>query len=186
MADVMLLRTSDGDPLHGIVTFVFFSYLEHLFYTWIWLDSQSFMKILVGNTDRFERVHQILIFCKVCQFGGAAYGLSNFAALPPLNEWTIALLAILGLGQLLNFSVYNAIGKKGVYYGYKLGVKIPWCTSFPYNVPFLAHPQYLGAVSSYCAIYLLFLQALPMTYFGIFIFGLISSYVFMSCVEQYC
>ena len=32
----------------------------------------------------------------------------------------------------------------------------------------------------------LILQTLPMAYFGIFFAGLVSSYVFISYVEQYC
>ena len=148
-----------GNPLTGIFLFVFFSHVEHFFYAWIWLHAKSFLSIMVGKADRFERVHHILITCKILQFGGAAFGLHPFAAVPALSESTMALLALLGLGQFLNFSVYRAIGKKGVYYGYKLGAKIPWVTSFPYNVPYLAHPQYLGAVASYSSIYMLLLQA---------------------------
>lgn len=48
--------------------------------------------------------------------------------------------------QTLNISMYNAIGKKGVYYGEKLGSKVPWCTSFPFSV--VSHPQYVGSVLS--------------------------------------
>ena len=44
------------------------------------------------------------------------------------------------LGQLLNMAIYKAIGKNGVYYGYKLGRPVPWCTTFPFNA-FTAHPQ---------------------------------------------
>ena len=49
------------------------------------------------------------------------------------------------VGQLLNAAIYNAIGKAGVYYGYKIGVPVPWCTGFPFNV-FSMHPQYCGCV----------------------------------------
>jgi len=37
-------------------------------------------------------------------------------------------------GQTLNAGVYRAIGHDGVYYGCKLGRKIPWTTTFPYNL----------------------------------------------------
>lgn len=41
-------------------------------------------------------------------------------------------------------AIYKAIGVDGVYYGTKLGAKVPWCTDFPFNV--VAHPQYVGSV----------------------------------------
>lgn len=46
--------------------------------------------------------------------------------------------------QVLNFSIYRAIGKAGVYYGFKLGFPVPWHTGFPFNV--VSHPQYVGSV----------------------------------------
>ena len=46
--------------------------------------------------------------------------------------------------QVLNISIYRAIGKKGVYYGFKLGSPVPWHTGFPFNV--VSHPQYVGSI----------------------------------------
>ena len=48
-------------------------------------------------------------------------------------------------GQTLNFAMYGAIGNAGVYYGFKIGHTVPWCSSFPFNVG-LRHPQYVGVV----------------------------------------
>ena len=48
--------------------------------------------------------------------------------------------------QTLNVSMYNAIGKYGVYYGNKFGHQVPWCHDFPFNV--VSHPQYVGSVLS--------------------------------------
>ena len=53
--------------------------------------------------------------------------------------------AYIVIGQGLNASIYMAIGNDGVYYGFKLGRTVPWCTSFPFNVG-LRHPQYVGVV----------------------------------------
>ena len=55
-------------------------------------------------------------------------------------QWVMLAHAIV-LGQGLNSAIYRAIGKAGVYYGYKIGVPVPWCTGFPFNV-FTMHPQY--------------------------------------------
>ncbi len=46
--------------------------------------------------------------------------------------------------QVLNVAIYQAIGKAGVYYGFKLGQPVPWHTGFPFNV--VSHPRYVGSV----------------------------------------
>ena len=46
--------------------------------------------------------------------------------------------------QVLNLSIYRAIGQDGVYYGIRLGKQIPWCDSFPFNI--VSHPQYVGSI----------------------------------------
>lgn len=66
-------------------------------------------------------------------------------------QWVVGLLFGV-LGQILNISIYTAIGHDGVYYGTKLGKTIPWCTTFPFTKVFglfrIAHPQYIGSVLS--------------------------------------
>ena len=47
--------------------------------------------------------------------------------------------------QILNVSIYKAIGADGVYYGVRLGKQVPWVTGFPFNMS-LSHPQYVGSV----------------------------------------
>lgn len=42
--------------------------------------------------------------------------------------------------QVLNISIYKAIGNDGVYYGFKLGRPVPWSSAFPFNAGF-RHPQ---------------------------------------------
>lgn len=65
-------------------------------------------------------------------------------AIPPAH---LALGLTLGIiGQILNISIYRAIGHAGVYYGFKLGHKIPWVNGFPFNV--VSHPQYVGSILS--------------------------------------
>ena len=63
--------------------------------------------------------------------------------------------------QTLNVSMYNAIGKNGVYYGEKLGSKVPWCTSFPFSV--VSHPQYVGSVLSIWGVFALVYAQGPAT-----------------------
>lgn len=87
--------------------------------------------------------------------------------LPPFNFNFSKLVAVvlLGVGQSLNAGIYNAIGVDGVYYGVRLGYKIPWYKGFPFE--FLGfpiyHPQYIGAVLSIWGLAFFFeLQAFPM------------------------
>jgi methylene-fatty-acyl-phospholipid synthase len=61
----------------------------------------------------------------------------------PLLVWPVC-LTMVGIGQVLNVAIYNAIGRAGVYYGFKLGSPVPWHTGFPFNV--VSHPQYVGSV----------------------------------------
>jgi protein-S-isoprenylcysteine O-methyltransferase Ste14 len=46
--------------------------------------------------------------------------------------------------QVLNVAIYRAIGRAGVYYGFKLRSPVPWHTGFPFNV--VSHPQYVGSI----------------------------------------
>jgi len=72
------------------------------------------------------------------------------ASLPRLA----AAVAAIAAGQALNLAVYATIGGDGVYYGTRLGKRVPWVHGFPFalggggkvgkgvKVP---HPQYLGS-----------------------------------------
>ncbi len=60
---------------------------------------------------------------------------------------------LLFVGQLLNYSVFNALGAKGVYYGYEFGYKVERVTCFPYNLN-MNDPQYWGVVFCIFGIYL--------------------------------
>ena len=61
--------------------------------------------------------------------------------------------------QALNIGIFRAIGHVGVYYGFKLGDKVPWVSGFPFNV--VSHPQYVGAVLSVWGIAALVWQQAP-------------------------
>ena len=63
-----------------------------------------------------------------------------------MDQWIVACV-LLALGQMLNGAIYTAIGKDGVYYGFKLGRPVEWCTGFPFNLGF-RHPQYVGGLLS--------------------------------------
>lgn len=191
---ISALTVEDNSALYGILAFVAASFVEHAIYSWVWLDPKSFRAIVCGGNkvDPIDRLHLLLSACKALQLVGAISGLWHHMTLnSPSVTTAIAFLACL-FGQVLNMSVYKAIGKAGVYYGIKFGRKIPWCTGFPYNSPaipgwgpILAHPQYMGATLTYFGMYGLFLQTLPLGYFIIFFSGVSASYIAMSCIEGY-
>eukprot|EP00929_Paragymnodinium_shiwhaense_P115907 TRINITY_DN85079_c0_g1_i1.p1 TRINITY_DN85079_c0_g1~~TRINITY_DN85079_c0_g1_i1.p1 ORF type:complete len:219 (-),score=22.60 TRINITY_DN85079_c0_g1_i1:258-914(-) len=62
--------------------------------------------------------------------------------------------SFLAAGQSLNLGIYNAIGKDGVYYGFKMGRPVPWATGFPFNLG-LRHPQYVGSMLSWTGLFTL-------------------------------
>ncbi len=60
-----------------------------------------------------------------------------------LIQW-LAALALVAFGQSLNAGIFTAIGHEGVYYGFKLGKKVPWVNGWPFDT--VSHPQYVGSV----------------------------------------
>ena len=61
----------------------------------------------------------------------------SWGAVTPL-QW-IWLVHALVVGQGFNTAIYRAIGKAGVYYGYRLDEPVPWVTGFPFSV--VPHPN---------------------------------------------
>ena len=51
---------------------------------------------------------------------------------------------LIGLGQALNASVFQRLGRVGVFYGSKFGHSVAWCRKFPFT--WFEHPQYVGTV----------------------------------------
>ena len=78
--------------------------------------------------------------------------------------------------------MYKAIGKEGVYYGEKLGRKVPWCTSFPFSV--VSHPQYVGSVLSIWGVLTLVQAQGPATIWTIAYYWT-GLYVVTGLIEQY-
>lgn len=66
---------------------------------------------------------------------------------PPVHPmaWTVGGAALLA-GQILSTLVFYRLGRVGIFFGDRLGYRVPWCRAFPFSV--FAHPQYVGAVLS--------------------------------------
>ena len=134
---------------------------ERLCYTWIHTFPSSFLRFCdtaVGKRLGREPLNVVLhLFYvnKLIQFSTfltfywyianwrSPFADGFYARLSVISrfQW-VSLFHGIFIGQGLNVSIYRAIGKAGVYYGYRLGHKVPWATGFPFSV--FPHPQYFG------------------------------------------
>jgi len=129
--------------------------IEHFGYSYIWFYPKHVMSLL-NTTDPKNAVDKVGKFCiiqKLLQFSSLliyGYYIRKKITIKKNFDYKLLLIGaiIIYIGQILNISVYNAIGKNGVYYGNRFGLNIPWETKFPYNIPFIKHPQYIGAFLS--------------------------------------
>jgi hypothetical protein len=134
--------------------------IERLCYTWVHTFSESFVRFSktsmgkrMGDTP-LDVVFSIFCINKCIQIGTfvlwyhyviawhSPFSIGFTFANVTRFQWVCFMHGIV-LGQGLNSAIYRAIGKAGVYYGYRLGIEVPWVTGFPFNVGF-PHPQYLG------------------------------------------
>lgn len=97
------------------------------------------------------------MYIKVFQFGVCSYDLLVLDRTNVVNnlfrggmlstpEKTAQLafgLLLLFMGQVLNYAVFEALGAKGVYYGYEFGYPVSRVYCFPYNLR-ISDPQYWG------------------------------------------
>mmetsp|Transcript_14196 Transcript_14196/g.36756 ORF Transcript_14196/g.36756 Transcript_14196/m.36756 type:complete len:210 (-) Transcript_14196:340-969(-) len=91
------------------------------------------------------------------QWGAVGTIISNDLLAQPAR--LVAAIGLIGFGQLLNVSIYSAIGSVGVHYGHQLGHDVPWCTGWPFT--WLSNPQYIGVVLTFWGVYLLLAPTWP-------------------------
>ena len=140
-------------------------------------------KYMGAKKDPVEFFAQLAYLMKILSFlaiGVYSYSLGSYEFSNMTSTRCLLALALFGVGQFLNMSVYKAIGVNGVYYGTRLGKKVPWYNGFPFGT--VPHPQYLGSALSYWGVFLFFYNAshhLPLMALGVFttLFYAFSSYV---------
>lgn len=140
---------------------------ERACYTFVWCFPSKFWKVAhsepmkaVADNPVDIIVRTMFYPSKVLQCGSMLW--FYLAKAPPVTSVFdisayayLCAIQLIACGQILNAGIYRAIGKAGVYYGFKYGIDVPWCNSFPFNVC-TAHPQYLGAtMTSFGAVILL-------------------------------
>lgn len=136
--------------------------IERLVYIAVWRRPSRFAVIClrapVGRlTDPVNALQMCFALFKVLQVGVFLnwcwlYG----AGLWPASRDIVVLgggIILLGIGQILNLSVFQRLGKVGVFYGNRFGRHVPRCVAFPFSL--LKHPQYVGALLSIWGFFLL-------------------------------
>jgi len=130
--------------------------LERISYWWAWRHPDRFRNgwkpgVSTDSADPVERIYRLFLLFKLIQLtvflGWCMWFGRTWLPLPvaPQPMWFLGALALVA-GQLLNFSVFRALGKTGVFYGTRFGHTVEWCHSFPFSV--FRHPQYLGTLMS--------------------------------------
>jgi len=135
---------------------------SHLIYAYIWYYPKKFQARAKKMPLKMLGKHPVAVFGNVVlgwkmiqQFTFLAFVsggsvdklkalLTSWISIP---ELVVIALVLFVIGQILNVAIYQAIGKDGVYYGFKLGRKVPWSSAFPFNAMY-RHPQYVGAMCS--------------------------------------
>jgi len=139
-------------------------FIERLCYTWVHTFSASFSRFCksavgqaMGGEKPLDVVLKLFWANKVIQLGTFTvwyFYVIDFAS--PFDsgfswagvtrlQWVLLAQGLIA-GQGLNAAIYRAIGKKGVYYGHRLGLPADWYVGFPFTVA--PHPQYMGVCMS--------------------------------------
>lgn len=126
--------------------------LERVGYLWAWRRPEAFarrVRALGLADDPVIGLERLFYGFKVLQIGVLTGWIAwrqgdAFPALAP-EPWAFwGGLALVVVGQALNFGTFRAIGRTGVFYGVRFGHDVPWCSKFPFNL--VDHPQYVGTV----------------------------------------
>lgn len=120
------------------------------------------------------------MYIKVFQFGVCIYDLlvldrenifnnlnGGMLSTPEKTAQLAFGLLLLFIGQVLNYAVFEALGAKGVYYGYEFGYPVARVYCFPYNLN-ISDPQYWGAYYISSDLITIFLQLRSCNQFNIF------------------
>ena len=130
--------------------------LERICYVWVWRFPESFRALCRGSlgnllgepVDALRWIFYGFKLLQVLVFIGWCY-IYNSGSLWPASESILPLAAgllLIGVGQVFNLGVFYRLGNRGVFYGNRFGLQIPWNSAFPFSL--LKHPQYVGAVLS--------------------------------------
>merc|ERR1711935_140345 len=177
----------------------------HVTYMFIWWAPNRFCELAEKNAicrylsggrgcdlmhflvTRLKTMQFISVFLYMCYLHDITVSDLRPSDIVHIFDRTTPLRAAVGIvwwliGQTLNFGVYNAIGKDGVNYGFKLGAPVPWVTCFPYNLG-LRHAQCLGCQMSVIGAFVTFATPKTSAVLAFIGFTWIIYYVYSSWME---
>ena len=152
--------------------------LSTVLYAWTWTAPRGFAA-LVAPRDPCATLAAVSSALKVLQFAALAAFVDWRAVVALLSSPArlLPVAALVAIGQTLNAAVYARLGSVGVYYGWRFGRSVPWCTGFPF-LRMLPHPQYLG--SSLTLAGLAMAGAVPLSV----VLWWTANYVFLAAMES--
>ena len=150
----------DTPPMPAFALIAAVAASAHVLYGCVWFFSKGFKKACKKVPLKLLGKNAVAVFAVLVTLAKVLQQLTLVAwavdykldaALPlvtsiPPNQALIGGALVLA-GQLLNGAIYKAIGRDGVYYGFKLGRPVKWSTAFPFSAGF-RHPQYVGGFTS--------------------------------------
>jgi len=179
--------------------------MERLCYTWVHARTHHFMTFcatplgqVMGKTH-IDVVYSLFCMNKWIQsftfpiwwfytLGNAwpstiASAMSNVAREATRLQWTCLVTSVV-VGQGLNYFACQALGKRGIFYGHKLGLDVLWVTGFPFNI--MSHVQYTG-MCIFVTCWNVFMSTTLHVAAGLFNLTAVQVfyYVYMALVEDY-
>lgn len=130
--------------------------LERVYYVGVWRSPRSFVRwservwpgdthaptVVLAHTCVLFKLLQAGVFLAWC----VVHGAGAIWPTPGGPGWWLAGGLLVAAGQTLNLSVFQRLGRDGVFYGNRFGQQLPWHDGFPFSL--MAHPQYVGVVLS--------------------------------------
>jgi methylene-fatty-acyl-phospholipid synthase len=137
--------------------------IERVAYILVWHHPDAFERLcsqgrIFGIRDPVNALNGLFAGFKFIQIGVFVAWWALFdGRFPPLPTAPTGLLmagiALFLAGQVLNFSVFWRLGRTGVFYGNRLGHRVPRVTGFPFSI--VPHPQYTGTLVSIWGLFLI-------------------------------
>jgi hypothetical protein len=142
---------------------------SHILYYYIWNNPEDFIDFTYSYN-----IKPVIFMSRICYLQKCLQwylillnSYDNESLFEFIDNFNIINVVLIGSGQLLNLSVYNALGTKGVYYGNLFESELPYITSFPYNLG-IQNPQYVGCILTLFGLYPM--VSIPYIFYGMFLY----------------
>jgi len=167
MKDWLSLVLDESSHVYALLAFIVLG-IERILYGYMYIFTphfkESVRKGLFGSRIQAEPLYwkcamMLGTYIKVFQFSIIVYDLVFRCSLATLFAFSSSTISdkcvsflgvcILGMGQYLNYAVFQALTGMGVYFGYEFGYNVKRVTCFPYNTK-ISDPQYWYVMCIVC------------------------------------